>query len=128
MLFAAQGAFHRPYTDCLPGLYAYPVIAAQKVHLTSKPVELIEELLAVTAPQAKVLDPFMGGGSVGEACIRTGHDYIGIELSPEYFDISPEEARKRPKQNAKISPNGRKQAGRGENSPALHFVILLTNM
>ena len=88
VLFAVKGRFIAHTQTCLPGLYAYPVIAAQKVHLTSKPVELIEELLAVTAPQAKVLDPFMGGGSVGEACIRTGNDYIGIELSPEYFDIS----------------------------------------
>lgn len=60
----------------------------QKVHLTSKPVALIEDLLAVTAPQASVLDPFMGGGSVGEACIRTGRSYVGMELSREYYDIS----------------------------------------
>ena len=73
---------------CLPGVYAYPVIAAQKIRLTSKPVALIEDLLAVTAPQASVLDPFMGGGSVGEACIRTGRGYVGVELSREYFEIS----------------------------------------
>lgn len=60
----------------------------QKVHLTSKPVALIENLLAVTAPQASVLDPFMGGGSVGEACIKTGRSYTGMELSREYYDIS----------------------------------------
>lgn len=88
VLFAVKGRFIAHTQTCLPGLYAYPVIAAQKVHLTSKPVELIEDLLAVTAPQASVLDPFMGGGSVGEACIRTGRGYIGMELSPEYFEIS----------------------------------------
>ena len=55
---------------------------------TGKPVALIEDLLAVTAPQASVLDPFMGGGSVGEACIRTGRSYVGMELSREYYDIS----------------------------------------
>lgn len=49
---------------------------------------LIENLLAVAAAQATVLDPFMGGGSVGEACIRTGRGYIGMELSPEYYEIS----------------------------------------
>lgn len=64
------------------------MISVQKVHLTSKPVALIEDLLAVTAPQASVLDPFMGGGSVGEACIRTGRSYVGMELSREYYDIS----------------------------------------
>ena len=88
VLFAVKGRFVAHTRACLPGVYVYPVIAARKVHLTSKPVELIEDLLAVTAPQASVLDPFMGGGSVGEACVRTGHGYIGMELSPEYFEIS----------------------------------------
>lgn len=88
VLFAVKGRFIAHTRACLPGVYDYPVIAARKVHLTSKPVELIEDLLAVTGPRASVLDPFMGGGSVGEACIRKGHGYIGIELSPEYFTIS----------------------------------------
>lgn len=35
-----------------------------------------------------MLDPFMGGGSVGEVCLATGRGYIGCELSPEYFEIS----------------------------------------
>lgn len=88
VLFAVKGRFIAHTRACLPGVYGYPVIAARKVHLTSKPVELIEDLLAVAAPQATVLDPFMGGGSVGEACIRTGRSYIGMELSPEYYEIS----------------------------------------
>ena len=88
VLFATKGRFIPHTRACLPGVYAHPVISAQKLHLTSKPVGLVEDLLAVTASQAKVLDPFMGGGSVGEACIRTGRGYVGIELSPEYFAIS----------------------------------------
>lgn len=64
------------------------MIPVQKVHLTSKPVALIEDLLTVTVPKASVLDPFMGGGSVGEACIRTARSYVGMELSREYYDIS----------------------------------------
>lgn len=88
VLFASKGRFIAHTGACLPGMYSYPVISSQKVHLTSKPVALIEDLLAVTAPQASILDPFMGGGSVGEACIRTGRGYTGVELSPEYFEIS----------------------------------------
>lgn len=88
VLFATKGRFVAHTRACLPGVYSYPVIPVQKVHLTSKPVALIEGLLAVTAPQASVLDPFMGGGSVGEACIRTGRGYVGMELSREYYDIS----------------------------------------
>lgn len=52
VLFATKGRFVAHTRTCLPGVYSYPVIPAQKVHLTSKPVALIEDLLAVTAPQA----------------------------------------------------------------------------
>lgn len=88
VLFAVKGRFIAHTRACLPGVYAHPVISSQKVHLTSKPVALIEDLLAVTPLEATVLDPFMGGGSVGEACVRTGRSYVGIELSQEYYDIS----------------------------------------
>lgn len=88
VLFAVKGRFIAHTRACLPGVYAHPVISSQKVHLTSKPVALIEDLLAVTPLEATVLDPFMGGGSVGEACVRAGRSYVGIELSQEYYDIS----------------------------------------
>ena len=88
VLFAVKGRFVAHTRACLPGVYTYPVISAQKVHLTSKPVALIEDLLAITSPQSSVLDPFMGGGSVGEACIKTGRSYVGMELSREYYAIS----------------------------------------
>ena len=88
LVFASKGRFAARARGCLPGVYAHPVVATQKVHLTSKPVALIEELLAITAPGDTILDPFAGGGSVGEACITTGRGYVGMELSREYFDIS----------------------------------------
>ena len=88
VLFASKGRFCAPSQACLPGVYSYPVNPAHKVHLTSKPVALSTDLLAVTATGVTVLDPFMGGGSVGEACLATGRGYVGCELSPEYFEIS----------------------------------------
>jgi DNA modification methylase len=30
----------------------------------------------------------MGSGSTGVACARTGRDFIGIEIDPEYFEIA----------------------------------------
>ena len=35
-----------------------------------------------------VLDPFMGSGTTGMACKKTGRDFIGIELDPHYFEIA----------------------------------------
>ena len=48
----------------------------------------MHDLLAITQPGGTVLDPFMGGGSVGVACAETGRGYLGIELSAEYYNIS----------------------------------------
>ncbi len=35
-----------------------------------------------------VLDPFMGSGTTGIACHTNGQSFIGIEISPKYFDIA----------------------------------------
>ena len=35
-----------------------------------------------------VLDPFMGSGTTGVACIQLGRSFIGIEIEPRYFDIA----------------------------------------
>jgi len=60
-----------------------------RYHPTQKPVELIERLLVEYSPTSEiVLDPFMGSGTTGIACIRTGRKFIGIEISPEYFEIA----------------------------------------
>jgi site-specific DNA-methyltransferase (adenine-specific) len=40
------------------------------------------------AEGATVLDPYMGSGTTGIACIRTGRKFIGIEKSAEYFEIA----------------------------------------
>lgn len=64
------------------------IIPSRKNHLTAKPVQLIRDLLAIAPEGGRVLDPFMGGGSHGAACVETGHPYVGVELSPEYFSTS----------------------------------------
>lgn len=35
-----------------------------------------------------VIDPFMGSGTTGVACIKTGRKFIGIEKEPKYFEIA----------------------------------------
>lgn len=35
-----------------------------------------------------VLDPFMGVGGAGVACMKSGRDFIGVEIDKRYFDIA----------------------------------------
>lgn len=37
---------------------------------------------------AKILDPYMGSGTTGVACIQTGRSFIGIEKYPAYYAIA----------------------------------------
>ena len=55
-------------------------------HMTMKPVRLMEHLVRIfTKEGSTVLDPFMGSGSTGVACVHTGRKFFGIELNPKYF-------------------------------------------
>ena len=61
----------------------------KKTHPTEKPIELMKILIENSSfPQGVVLDPFMGTGSTGIACVTTGRNFIGIELDKGYFDIA----------------------------------------
>lgn len=65
------------------------VIARKNHHPTVKPVALMEYLVRlVTRDGATVLDPFMGSGTTGIACARTGRDFIGIEIDPDYLALA----------------------------------------
>lgn len=70
---------------------------SNKTHPAQKPVELIEQLLRVC--QKTILDPFMGSGTTGVACVMQRRNFIGIEIEEKYFDIACrriEEAYKNP--------------------------------
>ena len=56
-------------------------------HPHEKPVEIMRELVQfAAAPGQLVLDPFMGTGATGRACIQLGRPFIGVELDRRYFD------------------------------------------
>jgi site-specific DNA-methyltransferase (adenine-specific) len=61
---------------------------AKNFHPTVKPTALMQYLIKlVTPPGGTVLDPFTGSGSTGKAAILEGFDFIGIELTEEYWPI-----------------------------------------
>ena len=58
-------------------------------HPTQKPVALLEDLIQTYSNVGDlILDFTMGSGSTGVACVRTGRDFIGIELDPHYFELA----------------------------------------
>ncbi len=77
------------------GRYFYSPKASKKdrgegnTHPTLKPTPLMEYLVRmVTPPGGVVLDPFMGSGSTGKACMNEGFRFVGIEREDEYYEIA----------------------------------------
>ncbi len=74
-------------------------------HDTVKPVRLMEHLVKLVSPSparlgepVMVLDPFMGSGSTGKACVKLRRKFIGYERELEYFET----ARKRLKEKSRV--------------------------
>ena len=60
---------------------------AKRVHPTQKPIRLMALIIKdFTSEGDTILDPFMGSGTTGVACVQTGRRFIGMELEPRYFD------------------------------------------
>lgn len=59
-----------------------------KEHPTQKPVALMSWCIDFIKDGRLILDPFMGSGTTGVACVKDGRKFIGIEREPEYFDIA----------------------------------------
>ena len=60
-----------------------------RMHPNEKPVALVEHFVGIhTTGGQNVLDPFMGSGTTGVACVNLGRKFIGIEIEPKYFDIA----------------------------------------
>jgi len=57
-------------------------------HPTQKPIGVMRWCLGFVPDARTVLDPFMGSGTTGVACVKEGRRFIGIELDPDYFDIA----------------------------------------
>lgn len=58
-------------------------------HPTRKPLELCVELIEMSTKQGDVvLDPFVGSGTVAEACKITGRNFIAFELDKGYASLA----------------------------------------
>ena len=77
-------------------------------HVTVKPLALMQYLVKLVAPPGTVvMDPFMGSGTTGVACMQIGCGFVGIEKEKKYYEIAKsrinEEAKKNNEHNNRLS-------------------------
>jgi site-specific DNA-methyltransferase (adenine-specific) len=60
---------------------------AHKHHKNEKPVALMRRLVDWIEAET-ICDPFMGSGTTGVACVKSGRRFIGIEQDPHHFDTA----------------------------------------
>ena len=76
----------REFTKCPKGQGAE--------HPTQKPVALMAWCVEFFPNAASILDPFMGSGTTGVACVQLGRKFTGIERERKYFDIAVDRIRR----------------------------------
>lgn len=58
-------------------------------HSTPKPIQLMRWLVRLVCPEeGQVLDPYMGSGSTGIACLHEGRRFLGIEADARSYAIA----------------------------------------
>ena len=64
----------------LPGVFrSANVQGKERIHQTQKPVEVMRQIVKITKPGGRILDPFAGSGSTLEAARLEGYEGLGIE-------------------------------------------------
>lgn len=71
-------------------------VIGTKLHPTEKPVDLHRFYISNSSNENDVvLDPFVGSGSTGIACIEENRKFIGVEIDEQYFKIAEERMKTR---------------------------------
>lgn len=73
-------------------------------HPTQKPVPVMRFSLKYAGFPGMVLDPYMGSGTTGVACVQLGLQFIGIEIERQYFEIACERIENAQRQSSLLDP------------------------
>lgn len=67
----------------------------ERFHLTQKPLGVMEWTLThLPAGVKTVLDPYMGSGTTGVACVKKGRRFVGVEMNERSFEVACDRIRK----------------------------------
>lgn len=84
-----NGQSDKPSTDMKDVEKRFTTLPKANHHPTVKPIALMEYLIKMVTPKGGVvLDPFMGSGSTGVACVKNGFGFVGIEMEADYIEIA----------------------------------------
>lgn len=61
-----------------------------RMHPHEKPVWLMASFITKLPESFLILDPFMGSGTTGIACLRTGRNFVGVERDEKHFKTACE--------------------------------------
>ena len=70
-------------------VWSVPSHGFSEAHFATYPEKLIEPCVLAGCPKGGiVLDPFNGAATTGVVALKNNRSYLGIELNPEYIEIS----------------------------------------
>ena len=88
----AKWVFNKPSdVPYLRSIFTHALVSGREKlgHPTQKSLKLMKDLIQIhTNPNDVVLDPFMGSGSTGAACLELGREFIGIERDKKFFAMA----------------------------------------
>jgi hypothetical protein len=91
ILYYGKDPYQREGLGCRPNscMQTHPHDANRQAHPCAKPLSMILWLVNRASLSAEtVLDPFMGSGTTGVACVQLGRVFTGIEIESRYFDLA----------------------------------------
>lgn len=57
-------------------------------HPCQMPLEVMKNIIGILPKDVVIVDPFMGSGTTGVACLELDREFVGIEMDKEYFEIA----------------------------------------
>ena len=69
----------------LTDIFRWKATGISGPHSRAFPLKLPSAIIGCFPDAESIIDPFMGSGTTGVACVKTGRNFIGIEIDGHYF-------------------------------------------
>jgi DNA modification methylase len=88
MAWCSERGATRTFRHLWMGVQRKSQVGDPRQHPTEKPVALMEWCLGFFPKATTIVDPYMGSGTTGVACVRQGRSFVGIEIDPSHFETA----------------------------------------